>query len=99
MNQIYLTFLKKCLIILSYSKLLKQKEAGEHYNLYKREGHLDIEKMLSSDYLLQFFAAFVFSGVGQNGKSFVDRREIVYFSARAQRQYRTTGEGNWCAAV
>jgi len=42
------------------SKLLKQKEAGEHYNLYKREGHLDIEKMLSSDYLLQFFAAFVY---------------------------------------
>ncbi len=40
--------------------LLEQKMKGEHYNLYKRAGHLDIERMLQSGYLLQCFAAFVY---------------------------------------
>ncbi len=40
--------------------LLEQKTKGIHYNLYKREGHLDIERMLQSGYLLQCFAAFVY---------------------------------------
>lgn len=39
--------------------LLDQKLRGEHYNLYKREGHLDIERMLQSGYFMQCFAAFV----------------------------------------
>lgn len=41
------------------SVLLRQKEQGEHYNLYRRAGHLDVEKMLASGYKLQCFAAFV----------------------------------------
>ena len=40
-------------------ELLAQKLKGEHYNLYKRDGHLDIDRMLQSGYLLQCFAAFV----------------------------------------
>ncbi len=40
-------------------EILTQKQKGEHYNLYKRDGHLDIERMLKSGYLLQCFAAFV----------------------------------------
>lgn len=40
-------------------ELLTQKRGGEHYNLYKRAGHLDIERMLQNGYLLQCFAAFV----------------------------------------
>lgn len=40
-------------------EMLKQKIRGEHYNLFKREGHLDIERMLESGYLVQCFAAFV----------------------------------------
>lgn len=40
-------------------EMLKQKKRGEHYNLYKREGHLDVERMLQSGYMLQCFAAFV----------------------------------------
>ena len=40
-------------------ELMKQKLKGEHYNLFKREGHLDVERMLESGYLVQCFAAFV----------------------------------------
>ncbi len=40
-------------------ELLKQKLKGEHYNLYKRDGHLDIERMTGSGYLVQCFAAYV----------------------------------------
>lgn len=39
--------------------LLGQKQSGAHYNLYKREGHLDIERMLECGYMVQCFAAFV----------------------------------------
>lgn len=39
--------------------LLEQKIRGEHYNLYKREGHLDLERMMSAGYMVQCFAAFV----------------------------------------
>ncbi len=41
------------------SEILKQKKGGMHYNLYKREGHLDIERMEKCGYMLQCFAAFV----------------------------------------
>ncbi len=40
-------------------ELLPLKRSGIHYNLYKREGHLDLERMLSSGYMLQCFAAFI----------------------------------------
>lgn len=40
-------------------ELLKQKLKGEHYNLYKREGHLDVVRMQESGYMVQCFAAFV----------------------------------------
>lgn len=40
-------------------ELNKLRVAGEHYNLYKREGHLDIEKMQAGGYLVQCFAAYV----------------------------------------
>lgn len=40
-------------------ELNKLKAKGKHYNLYKSEGHLDIERMQESDYKLQCFAAFV----------------------------------------
>ena len=40
-------------------EMLKQKRKGEHYNLYKRAGHLDVERMQESGYLVQCFAAFV----------------------------------------
>lgn len=40
-------------------EMLKQKIKGEHYNLFQREGHLDIVRMQESGYLVQCFAAFV----------------------------------------
>ncbi len=40
-------------------ELMKQKIKGEHYNLFKRDGHLDVERMQESEYLVQCFAAFV----------------------------------------
>ena len=40
-------------------EMLKQKLKGEHYNLYKRAGHLDVERMQESGYMVQCFAAFV----------------------------------------
>ena len=46
--------------------LLDRKLRGEHYNLYKRDGHLDIERMLQSGYLAQCFAAFVHMGREKN---------------------------------
>ena len=41
------------------SEVLKQKRNGEHYNLYQRDGHLDIVRMQESGYRVQCFAAFV----------------------------------------
>ena len=40
-------------------ELNKLRVNGEHYNLYKSDGHLDIEKMQAGGYLVQCFAAFV----------------------------------------
>lgn len=40
-------------------ELNKLKVAGEHYNLYKWDGHLDIERMQKGGYLVQCFAAYV----------------------------------------
>lgn len=40
-------------------EMLKQKLKGEHYNLYKRAGHLDVERMQESGYMVQCFAAFI----------------------------------------
>lgn len=43
-------------------EMFTNKQRNEHYNLYKRQGHLDIERMQKSDYMLQCFAAFVDMG-------------------------------------
>lgn len=40
-------------------EMLMQKLKGEHYNLYKRDGHLDVERMQKIGYMVQCFAAFV----------------------------------------
>lgn len=39
--------------------LLTDKLNGIHYNLYRRDGHLDLKRMLEQDYLLQVFAGFI----------------------------------------
>ncbi len=55
--------------------LLKDKLNGVHYNLYKRDGHLDLERMVENDYMVQFFAGFVNVGEVPNayerGKQYV----------------------------
>lgn len=39
--------------------LLEDKLNGRHYNLYRREGHLDLKRMEEQGYLLQVFAGFI----------------------------------------
>ena len=40
-------------------ELNKLRVKGEHYNLYKSDGHLDVAKMQAGGYLVQCFAAYV----------------------------------------
>ena len=39
--------------------LLTDKLNGTHYNLYRRDGHLDLKRMEEQGYLLQIFAGFI----------------------------------------
>ncbi|MCD8130094.1 MAG: dipeptidase [Lachnospiraceae bacterium] len=48
------------------SRMLRMEKQGEPQSLYRREGHLDLERMHQSGYLLQCFAAFVFMGRGED---------------------------------
>lgn len=56
--------------------LLKDKLSGVHYNLYRRSGHLDLERMVENDYLVQVFAGFINLGevesAYERGKQYVN---------------------------
>ncbi len=69
------------------SKMLRMEKEGQAQSLYKREGHLDLERMRQNDYLLQCFAAFVFMGKG--GDPYQKGRDLAELFQRCMKEYES----------